>query len=68
MTIEELKMRVGAYRQALRNQTGAAVRFSETGPANMGVIDALVAAIQSLHDRLEALEARVNAANSGMPD
>lgn len=58
MTTAELKASVESYKKRLEEKSGKGVIFSEAGPANMGVIDALVAAIESLEARVAELESR----------
>ncbi|MGD0462529.1 MAG: hypothetical protein ABSB74_08575 [Tepidisphaeraceae bacterium] len=58
MEIAELKKQVADYRSFLKEATGKMPRFSETGPANMGLIDALVAVVEKQEQRIVALEKR----------
>jgi hypothetical protein len=58
MTVEQLKERVEKYRAGLKQKEGLACVFSETGPASMGLIDALVAALEAQEARIQALENR----------
>ncbi len=61
MTIDKLKSNVEAYRKSLEEKSGEMCMFSETGPVSMGVIDAIVTAIGSQQQRIEALENRLAA-------
>jgi len=69
MKLDELKKKVEDYRAWLSSDKTAAkmVRFSETGPANMGLIDALVAAIETQEQRLAALERLQGIKNGAVP-
>ena len=58
MQVTELKARVDQYRAQLHQQSGCAVRFSETGPVGMALIDALVEAVDALEKRVTDLEHR----------
>jgi hypothetical protein len=42
MTVQELKITVEDYHQALKTKSGSLVRFSETGPVGISLIDALI--------------------------
>lgn len=56
MNVEELKSKVEQYRSALKDKAGKACFFSESVPASMGLIDALVATLQDQQRRIEELE------------
>jgi hypothetical protein len=57
MTIEELKTATEKYRSDLVKKSGSGVLFSETGPANMGLIDAIIKTIEAQEQRIKVLEA-----------
>ena len=57
MTIEALKAATEKYRSDLVKKSGSGVLFSETGPANMGLIDAIIKVIEVQEQRIKTLEA-----------
>ena len=60
MSVEELRQHVEKYRDWLKQiGVGKAVKFTETGPPNMALIDALVAVVAAQEKRIEALESRL---------
>lgn len=56
MNTQDLKAKVEQYRTALKDKTGKACFFSESGPASMDLIDALVATLEDQQRRIEELE------------
>jgi hypothetical protein len=61
MDMPELKKKVEDYRAVLKGKSGQACVFSENGPANMRLIDAIVASLEKQGQRIAALE-RIGAA------
>jgi len=59
MDIAELKKKVEEYQARLTINAGKMVVFSETGPANMGLIEALVSVIEKQEQRIVALERKI---------
>ena len=58
MTLDQLKGTVETYRQSLKGKSGKMVVFGESGPASIGLIDAIVATIETLQKRVEDVERR----------
>jgi len=59
MTIEELKAKVKSYRASLEEKSGKICHFSETGPVGMSLIHAIVAALETMDQRLTKLEGQL---------
>jgi hypothetical protein len=59
MEIADLKKKVEEYQARLAANAGKFVVFSETGPANMGLVEALVSTIEKQEQRIIALERKV---------
>jgi hypothetical protein len=58
MDVNALKHAVNEHRKGCAEKKGSMVVMSDTGPAGMAVIDALVSAIETLDKRLAAVERR----------
>ena len=58
MTVHEMKVTVEAYREGLKERAGGVVTSSENGPIGMEPIDAILAALEALEQRVEELEQR----------
>lgn len=56
MNTEALKQKVDTYRDSCRKKEGSGVLFSETGPASLSLIDALVEVIVAQEKRIADLE------------
>ena len=63
MTTQELKAQVEALRAYLKARSRAGVVFSEEGPPNMGIIDAIVRTLETQERRIAAIEQRSAAAD-----
>jgi hypothetical protein len=50
MNAAELRAKIESYTEHLRQSEGKGVMFSETGPANMGLIQAIAEILES-HER-----------------
>ena len=59
MTLDELKAKVEGYREDLKEKSGKGCVFSEGGPANMGLIDALASVLEAQEVRIAGLEQKV---------
>ena len=59
MLIQELKAVVAEYKDRLQSSGGAVVRISESGPASMGLIDALVQTVDAQDRRLSELKSKI---------
>lgn len=59
MQLEELKQITNTYQAFLTEKKGSIVAFSESGPAGMGLIHALVKTVEQLESRIKALESNV---------
>ena len=58
MTVDELKAKVESYRQSLKGKSGKLIMSSAGGPVGIGIIDAIVAAIEALEKRVQEVERR----------
>lgn len=56
MDIQELKATVERHRSALKEKTGKLLISSEMGPVGIPLIDAIVATLETLEQRVKKLE------------
>lgn len=63
MTVEELKAKVEKNREWLKEQSGHMVKFAETGPVGIGLIDAIVETLETMQARMQGLEKAVKDIN-----
>ena len=59
MNLDELKTKVEANRDGLKEKSGKMCMFTESRPANMGLIDAMVSTIEAQERRIAELEKKV---------
>lgn len=62
MTIQELKQKIEDYQSKLGSQMNGVVLFSETGPANMGLIRALFEVVARQQREIDELRRKVDGA------
>jgi len=58
MKIDELKQRIEKCRSDLKQKDGRICSFSETGPVNIGLIDAIADVLEAQERRIKELESR----------
>ena len=56
MKLDELKQKVSEYREGLKEKSGNIVKFSETGPVSVGLIDFIVSVLDDQEGRIGKLE------------
>jgi hypothetical protein len=61
MKIDELKQRIEKCRSDLKQKDGRICSFSETGPVNIGLIDAITEVLEAQERRIKELENRPTA-------
>jgi hypothetical protein len=61
MKIDELKRRIEKCRSDLKQKDGRICSFSETGPVNIGLIDAIADVLEAPDQRIRELENRTTA-------
>lgn len=54
---KQARAAIEEWRESLKKMSGARYMMSESGPANMAVVEAMLVAVESLDARLTALEA-----------
>jgi hypothetical protein len=59
MKIDELKQRIEKCRSDLKQKDGRICSFSETGPVNIGLIDAIAEVLEVQERRIKELENRM---------
>ena len=60
MTVEELKQVVEKYQESCKEKSGSLVVFSETGPAGMKLIHALVRVVERQQREIDELKEKLN--------
>jgi len=58
MTVDELKAKVESYRQNLKGKSGKVIFSGAGGPVGIGIIDAIVATMEALEQRIQEIERR----------
>ena len=58
MTVDELKAKVEAHREHLKRTAGQIIKTSADGPIGIGIIDAIVATMEALEQRVQEIERR----------
>ena len=59
MTVQQLEKQLDKYRASLSGKTGKMVMFSESGPANIELIDSIVTTLKAFDDRIKEIEHQV---------
>ncbi len=56
MDAKQIRQSIVEYKKHLKASEGCGVVFSETGPANMAIVEALLSALESQERRIAQLE------------